>query len=601
MISTFPTASPEDLAELGIRTKSIRQNPSTASSASKSTELVSKDQDLSSLGLGSQVPPTSSGTKQPYAGDYRPTQEELTPLKLEGYTTCDLFDSPAHLVTTLIPAFREQKKTLHQWQIEQNQELAESYKYATDLNPYKLALCAANGSGKDYLVIAPFVIWSCLTQIRCLTIITSSSGTQLTAQTENYIKALAQRVNDYFGGQKIFHIRQRYIRCNLTGAEVRMFATDEAGKAEGYHPLEPGSKMIIIVNEAKSVAEEIFEALTRCTGYSHWLNVSTPGEPRGSFYDSFCNWPITRHVTTYDCPHLSESQREDDRRKYGEHSPLYRSKHLALFTTIGGEIIISPDITNALLKEPPQLECEVPLQVGIDLAAGGDENCVTIIKGCEVLEEYFFHEVDTTITADKIDEFLTKKGVPKDYEFITADDGGIGHGIIDNLRRKDWVNIKRIHNQFPAYNKDLFGNIGAENWERVKRILEEKLFDISKLSKKTIEQLTTRQRKKADGSSGRLFLESKKTAKAHGRPSPDRADAFILALFGRTIDDFIKAKPKESLYKGNKRNIMDARNLEEWFAEQVVYADYNKRFQEEDKTNKRCFCSLRRAAGYEEN
>lgn len=573
MTSAFPTASLSDLKELGLPSSVLKRVAEHKSSPATQ-----------------ETPNPAPTTNARYAGDYIPSPEEQAPLKIEGYTTLNLFDNPAHLVTTLIPQFRDKQKTLHQWQVAQNQELAESFRWASDMNPYKLALCAANGSGKDYLVIAPFVIWSCLTQIKCLTIITSSSGTQLTAQTENYIRALAQKVNDWMG-QKVFHIRQRYIRCNLTGAEVRMFATDEAGKAEGYHPLEPGAKMIIIVNEAKSVAEEIFEALTRCTGFSHWLNVSTPGEPKGSFFDSYCNWDRTRHVTTYDCPHLSEQQRIDDRRKYGEHSALYRSKHLALFTTLGGEVIISDDILTALLKEPPSLECEVPLQIGIDLAAGGDENCVTMIKGCEVISEYYFHEVDTMITADRIEEHLLKNKVDKKYEYIFADDGGIGHGIIDNLRRKGWE-VRRINNQNPAVNKEVFGNRGAEMWENVKRILEERLFDISKLSEKTRTQLSTRQRRKTETSS-RLFLESKKIAKAHGRPSPDRADAFVLALTGRTIDDFINAKPVEKKVK--EKTILDSRNFEEWYTENVVYKEHNAEYQQKETDKGRLYNSLARA------
>jgi len=128
------------------------------------------------------------------------------------------------------------------------------------------------------------------------------------------------------------------------------------------------------------------------------------------------------------------------------------------------------------------------------------------------------------------------------------------------------------------------------------------LFDISKLSKKTIEQLTSRQRKKSEGASGRLFLESKKTAKAHGRPSPDRADAFILALFGRTIDDFIAAKPKLSGTPRRQATLVDARQMEDWYAENVVYKEQNQKFRsDENNNNQRCFNSLRRAMGLEQN
>lgn len=591
MSGAIPTA--KDLAELGLPVSLAKKAPLSKGGESTSIQLGNGRKSDMVSDSSSQVPPSK------YAGDYELSTEEAVPLQVDGYTVCDLFTSPAHLITSLIPSFNTFKTQLHTWQKEQNQELADSFKWATDLQPYKLALCAANGSGKDYLVIAPLVIWACLTQIRCLTIITSSSGTQLTAQTENYIRALAHKVNERFGelyGGKVFHIRQRYIRCNLTGAEVRMFATDEAGKAEGYHPLEPGAKMLIIVNEAKSVEEQIFEALTRCTGFSHWLNVSTPGEPKGSFYDSFCNWDRTRHVTTYDCPHLSEVQRQDDRRKYGEHSALYRSKHLALFTTLGGTYVIAEEILTCLLDEPPDLELEEKIDgIGLDLAAGGDENCITRTKGCKVVSEYAFHERDTTKTADMIEEhFLKVLRITKDFDNINADDGGVGHAIIDMLVRRGWK-INRVLNQSPAINKSRFGNRGAEMWYNLLRILEEKTMNISGLSPLTITQLSHRQYKQSEAQ-GRIFLESKKEAKAHGRPSPDRADAFVLSLTGRTIDDFIKATPVVKKAPTNVKQIVDSREFQDWYAENVVYANHNAEYAAKVKGDgKRIYGSLRRA------
>ena len=543
-------------------------------------------------------------SRRPYEGDYRASQEEAQPLNSEsGYTVCSIFKTPAHLVSVIKEPLRTGQETLHEWQKEQLVELAESFQWATAKKAYKLALCAANGSGKDYFVIAPLVIWAALSQKRCLVLITSSSGTQLTAQTENHIATLAREFNEYAcsvglcpTGQKVFHVRQRYIRCNLSGSEVRMFATDEAGRAEGYHPLEPGAKMLIIVNEAKTVSEEIFEALTRCTGFSHWLNVSTPGEPKGSFYDSFLNWQCTRHVTTYDCPHLPEEQREEDRRKYGEHSPLYRSKHLALFTSYGGTCIIPLESVNGLLLEPPELSSSLPERIGIDLAAGGDENCMTRVKGLRLLEEFYFHETDTTRTADTLERKLIEWGISRDCEQLSADDGGVGHAIIDMLVRRGWK-IRRVLNQSPAWDKKKFGNRGAELWFLVKRIFEEHLFDPSGLSAKTRTQLTTRQYKKT-AVSDRIFLESKKEAKAHGRPSPDRADAFVLTFNGFSLDDVMNSvrSVTETASTGApariKTILRNEEEIAEYYDREVTFAGFNK---PRVNTGRRIYNSLARA------
>lgn len=477
-----------------------------------------------------------------YDGDFKDETPLLENVPEEISNTVFQIDDPAMLAEIFDPAINTGQVTLYPWQINIAEELGKVK--STQLNPYKKCICACNGSGKDAYVIAPFAIWFALCKKRSLAIITSSSGVQLTAQTENYIRTLANRINEYFG-QTIFKVNQRFIKCLLTGSEIRMFATDEEGKAEGYHPLEPGAEMAIIVNEAKSVRKEIFNALKRCTGFNYWLNVSTPGEPYGEFYKSFINWDNSIRVDTFMCPaHLSSSERELEKIELGEHSALYRSKHLALFTSLGGQVIIPVELLESIVAktragEIPKSFQHWPLRIGGDLAAGGDELVLTGVKGNRISHRVTFTQKDTMISADLIEWHLINTfKVSKEHDYIYMDDGGVGRGIIDNLRRRGW-NIKRILNQSAAVRKTEFGNRGAEGWFRAKRILEEYLFGIDD-DAKFIDQLGNRYYKQ-QSTQGRITLESKKDAKAHGRPSPDRADSFLLALTGLTIDDFLVA------------------------------------------------------------
>lgn len=526
--------TPEDLQELGLSSALLKAKEVSSIGKEESFEPpividnIKNQKDESSL-----VESNAGQSSIPkYGGD---EQDTSGPLKDGNYQVLDFADS-AEVAEIFDESINNSSVTLHPWQVETSEQLCSAK--PTSQHPYKFVLCACNGSGKDAYVIAPFVIWFAITKKRSLTIITSSSGVQLTAQTENYIKRLAEKVNAYFGGQQIFKIRQRFIKCNLTGSEIRLFATDEAGKAEGYHPIEPNAEMCIIVNEAKSVSKEIFGALKRCTGFNYWLNISTPGEPHGDFYKAFTNWPFKRHVSTFDCPHLSASEREEERIELGEHSALYRSKHLALFTSLGGSVIISAELYDRLAANPCSRKfTDWPLRIGGDLAAGGDECVLTGIRGNAIEKRVAFREKDTMVSADVIEFHLTNTfKVKKEHEHLYFDDGGVGRGIIDNLRRRGW-NIRRILNQSPAIRKQEFGNRGAESWFRAKRILEENLFIIDD-DEKFKTQITNRYYKQ-QSTQGRITLESKKDAKAHGRPSPDRADSFLLALTGLTIDDFL--------------------------------------------------------------
>ena len=468
---------------------------------------------------------------------YNPADETEDKEPEGGYKVLIDFPNPALFLAFFDKSIADGEVKMHPWQLEVNSDLAPQEK-PTSTKPLKYYLVAANGSGKDAFVIAPFAAWFIFCKIKARCIITSSSGGQLSSQTETYIKSMCEKVNQFFGTQ-VFRIRQRYIRCLATGSEIRMFATDEAGKAEGYHPIEPNAEMAIIKNESKSIAEDIHRALKRCTGYNYWLEVSSPGLPQGAFYYAATKWPHGRKITSYDCPHISEEERESDKIELGEHSAEYRSKHLAEFTSSAVDVVVPSELVNKLNLNPPlQRATGLGKRVGIDLAAGGDETTICITDSGYTLKEKWFKEKDTTVEAEIIATFLKDNGIPKDHPYIYADDGGIGHAIIDMLIRDEWK-INRVRNDAAALNKKRFGNRGAELWFNVKRVFEEGIIDVRPLSNKTLEQLGSRRYRQVAG--GRIFLQSKREAKSQGFNSPDRADAYVLSFCGLTILDFVDA------------------------------------------------------------
>jgi hypothetical protein len=108
-----------------------------------------------------------------------------------------------------------------------------------------------------------------------------------------------------------------------------------------------------------------------------------------------------------------------------------------------------------------------------------------------------------------------------------------------------------------------------------------------------LEQLTNRKNKSSSGA--RVYLESKKEAKASGHPSPDRADAFVLSFVGLTIDNFLSdGKAVADGASVRKRESMGSTHAE-------VIENYENKFTYETTSatpavtlGKRCFGSLRR-------
>ena len=390
---------------------------------------------------------------------------------------------------------------------------------------------AANGSGKDLVVIAAFAVWFALKGLRNFVFITSASHEQIKTQTNPHIRDLCTKANKKFG--TIFRSVENYHVCTQTASEIKLYVTDEPGRAEGYHP-RFGGEMALIFNEAKSIPEELWTAYARCTGYSYWLEISSPGGKQGHFYGSSrtaISYPrlpelgqyFLRHVTAYDCPHIPRSHIE---RQIAEQSKEWVDSSInALFTDYGENTIVKLDelwLPNRGII--PEYQTSSSYGLGGDLAAGGDECSFYLRKGPKIVDELHFRQSDTTITAEIVD---AKFGYIKDEPDLVnrMDDGGVGHAIIDNLVKMGWQ-IQRVHNQSAANNKREFINRGAEMYFHLARLLKLKLIAPHATDPILTRQVTSRLADNING--GKFRLEKKEDHRRRTKDSPDRADAYVL-------------------------------------------------------------------------
>lgn len=451
----------------------------------------------------------------------------------------DVFDfpSPLHLFTVLRPDI-----TLYDWQAELLLQLGgfldtshPEVKY--DINPetpLKLAIAAANGSGKDEIILATFKVWFSMVGKYNLSVATSASFDQLKYQTQAGIKILIKLANKLFG--KTFHMSEFHHTCIPTASEIKLFATNEPGRAEGYHPRN-GGKLAININEAKTVESFIFDALQRCTGYSYWLEISSPGIKSGDFYahamsGSIHPDPITlgtfhhRRVTAHECLHIPRSHIAE----------CYKTKPIswvkssieAEFSDWEEDNVISDELWHRPgLTYPPTDDIYA---LGGDLAGGGDENSLYLRKGNKIVDEFHFHQKDTTLTAPLIHEkFQYILNHPYVADF---DDGNVGQAIIDSLVKLGWK-IRRRNNQGSSIDKRAFLNFGAESYFHLRRLIENSLH-----RPKTNDPILNRQitsRLYDTKNNGKFRLEDKKSHRSRCKESPDRADAYVLCFYSMPI------------------------------------------------------------------
>jgi hypothetical protein len=446
-------------------------------------------------------------------------------------------DTPADLLLAHRPDLK-----LYKWQAETLFQLA-GYTDLNDLDlpktrptdktPLYYNLVAANGSGKDQVVISAFAVWFCLSKVRSRCVITSSSYEQLKDQTYKYIKNICEEINVSYG-RKVFEIVEFLITCNDTGSEIKCFVTDDPGKAEGRHPFdEPGAEMAVIINEAKSITDEMFQAFSRFTGYNYWLEISSPGKNSGHFFKRCTKAKYTfpdkleigefywRRVTAFDCPHLLGKHIEHLKDEHGEQSLIYRSQVLAEFTSLDEAAFISSTLFENYPNIPPRT-FGLPNRAGIDLSLGGDETVA-----------YFFVNGKLHLRTTKLrnEATLHNQIISWIKEFnvtpseVRIDDGGLGRPIVQRVQNAGY-DVVPIRNEARSTNPNFFKNRGVENWNRIKRALEDRLFPV-------IHDDLTRQQLCTRGFSVKgivTLLEPKAEMRSRGLSSPDRADALVLCF-----------------------------------------------------------------------
>lgn len=437
--------------------------------------------------------------------------------------------------------------TLHAWQVQFMVDFADPRNNKN--HPFMAEVCAANGSGKDKYILATCIVWMCMRYTQAYGVATNGSGQQLDAQTEFHIRQLCEKVNSTLGFA-IWKCNYRSYKCTVTRSVIELFATDEPSKAEGYHPMESSTKLAIFASEAKSIPDKIFEALTRCTGFSYWVDVSSPGLPSGYFFNQFTmaidrrelkdikDCPPTERVkwkiTAYDCPHITENQIELVAKglaaQGGRNSVVFKSSMLAEFGTVDEMTVISYSHIHRCKAQPPKWIQESGNVGGLDLNAGGSaESVLKVRNGNKLIATEAFKFEDTTDNEDYCEDLFYKYELDNPESIIWGDCCGAGYPQLCTLRKRGWSNIRFFDSRHASRRPKVYTNIVTEMWFEIALLFQraEIILDGDML---TETQLCTRYYKINLKLQHQLL--SKLEQKSMGHASPDRADALVYCFIG---------------------------------------------------------------------
>jgi hypothetical protein len=252
------------------------------------------------------------------------------------------------------------------------------------------------------------------------------------------------------------------------------------------------TRLLVVIDEAKSVDRGIFEAFERCRA-SNWLVVSTPPlNPMGPFYDCFkgdrekfrCH--LTGELNIWggfeeygligykECPHLLEDEAQmriirADLKSKGEGSAFVQSMHLGKFPSVGDNMVFHmPSVDYAMSGMVPVVRGRRAFCC--DFSGGGDGQPLGMRDGNVVRLLAKWNEGDSVRLARLIERELRMHGYDAKQDDFIGDNGGIGESCNDILESMG-IFVRRFNFQGTPRDKRVYANIRAEGYAHLSKLV----------------------------------------------------------------------------------------------------------------------------------
>ena len=319
-------------------------------------------------------------------------------------------------------------------------------------------------------------------------------------------------------------------------------SADSADQFQGFH----SPNMFIVVDEAEGVDDEIYEAIEgiMTADDPRLLLIGNPTTTSGVFRKAFYEERSLYHTITISAldspnvaagrvviPGLASPQWVQERREiWGEDNPLYRARVLGEFPDNASNSLLSLSNIEGAAHDSAgtvaeSLDATEQVVLGVDVARfGGDRSVMLHRRGNTVLGIQTLRGMDTMQVAGWVAN--TIREVRPDR--VCIDEIGVGAGVVDRLREQG-LRVTGINVARAARQEKLFVNLRAEGYWRLRDLFVAGEISIPQ-DNQLIGELAALRYKFDSG--GRLLIESKDEMRKRGIPSPDKADALMLAFIG---------------------------------------------------------------------
>ena len=291
---------------------------------------------------------------------------------------------------------------------------------------------------------------------------------------------------------------------------------------------------LFLCDEASGIDDGVYEAIEgNLTKRDNKICLTgQPALTRGYFFDShhrdIDDWrPLHFNSETSEIADKNYCARM--KRKYGEHSDIYRVRVLGEFPSGNPEAFIQYELgVSATLRK---IAGTGPFELGVDVARFGDDlTTICIRQGNHTFPIKIFSRLDCVQVAARVIDCVREHRRLTDYQGavkVKVDDTGVGGGVTDILRRhekSDKLIIVPIN--FGSSPRDgKYADMASKLWGEFRDQLP--YVELPDDDDILLEEITTRRQEPHSG--GLIKVESKDRFKSDYDRSPDRADSLILA------------------------------------------------------------------------
>ena len=418
-------------------------------------------------------------------------------------------------------------------------EVAESV-----LENRKTAVPSAHETGKSWLAARIVAWWLAVHKA-------GEAFAVTTAPTAPQVKAILWReINRAHKAGNLpgrTNLTEWYINGEIVAFGRKPADTDPAA-FQGIH----ARYVLVVLDEACGIPEELWTAANSLVANDNGriLAIGNPDDP-GSYFARVCQPDTGWNVIPIDAlasPNFTgeavpDTLREvlvgpiyeaEMRAEFGEEGATYISKVRGRFPSDAPDGVIPLSWIRRCQNIDPETYAPddlLPVELGVDVGAGGDETNIRERRGVLVGRVERHKTPDPEVASGHVVRMIQETGATR----VKVDVIGIGWGLVGLVKqacRELSLNVEIVGvnvgeastdpKRFPKLRDQVWWEIGRE-------LTRERAWDLSALDEITVAQLIAPTWK--PDSSGRHKIEPKADTKARLRRSPDDADALLLAYF----------------------------------------------------------------------